>query len=462
MFNKVNEILKLIEKPRLILKGQHSKEEWECVVLNDLSFLDEMPNEFKTDELYKTIWKKIDEKLSLLEYIPIEMLKKRKNEDFLIEIIKKSFYHYSYFQITDLGFNDFSEELIKKIINTNDHELFYLHTDYYKNNTEKLFIYHLNEILDNNKNFDKYKQKDKIYKYEKIYKHILLFFLNNFNLINDKENLLLILLKNIKKIANYKFIKDIIDWGSYISLKEVKTTEFMKFLNNFLVKYPIFLSILNPLLTKSELLFLFEDINIQQLDNNSQTNLIKFFFDSINYSEKKYYQIAKKIISYDFLNLKYCKNNEFLTELFLDNDFIYIFNNFVQKVLKDYDKNTDPESNLFDCLCFIINIYFSQKKEINVINEIISNNKEFIVEKISIKNIFDYSSLMANLFNQNDIEKKFNKIAPNNYSLYLSELIILFNIFIDLNEDFLLGLYRNGYIRFYDLKEFVEQKNSSK
>ena len=97
MFNKVNEILKLIEKPRLILKGQHSKEEWECVVLNDLSFLDEMPNEFKTDELYKTIWKKIDEKLSLLEYIPIEMLKKRKNEDFLIEIIKKSFYHYSYF-----------------------------------------------------------------------------------------------------------------------------------------------------------------------------------------------------------------------------------------------------------------------------------------------------------------------------------------------------------------------------
>ena len=194
MFNKVNEILKLIEKPRLILKGQHSKEEWECVVLNDLSFLDEMPNEFKTDELYKTIWKKIDEKLSLLEYIPIEMLKKRKNEDFLIEIIKKSFYHYSYFQITDLGFNDFSEELIKKIININDHELFYLHTDYFKNNTEKLFIYHLNKILDNNKFLDKYKQKDNIYKYEKIYKHILLFFLNNFNSINDKENLLLILL----------------------------------------------------------------------------------------------------------------------------------------------------------------------------------------------------------------------------------------------------------------------------
>ena len=178
----------------------------------------------------------------------------------------------------------------------------------------------------------------------------------------------------------------------------------------------------------------------------------------MNYSEKKYYSMAKKIIIYDVLNLKYCKNNDFLSELFLDNDFIYIFNNFVQKVLKDFDKNSDSENNLFDCLCFIINIYFSQQKEINVINEIISNNKEFIVENLSIKNIFDYPSLMANLFDQNDIEKKFNKIAPNNYNLYLNELIILFNIFIDLNEDFLLGLYRKGYIRFYDFKEFVEQK----
>lgn len=149
-YNKIRNIINLAKKPRSILKGDHSADEWVFVINHDLSFLEELPEEFKKKEVYNKIFnnKAFIEKCAkfnkdyhlshVLNLVPKGFI----SNDFFMGLLEKT--NNSEFIVELESYGDFVNlDLVKSLIEKDLSNNYYPHLNLYKENTYELIKHHI-------------------------------------------------------------------------------------------------------------------------------------------------------------------------------------------------------------------------------------------------------------------------------------------------------------------------------
>lgn len=441
--DKIKNIIELIEKPKCILKGNHTENEWLMVLNRNPEYLEDLPNEFKNQKFY---FKFINGFKSRIE-LDINMIPK----EFIDEEIIKTLL------INDVNFNldatllslDLVKWIIENRISSSYQSLFYYpfytHMENFDNLGEEIIFMHCNALIKDALeyiNLNKRAPKE----YLRVFSQFLQFYFSNYENIKYKTDLL----DNIIKLmVIYKEDSSIYDRLTLPVHNEFcKKTDFIEVVKEILNKNSLeYLHYLMCFLKNDDI----EEIIVKNLNKDISWSLKTTLQKRFNTRRPKI-ENCKKILEINPLFIELFINNEgLILALFEKNILSPYFDVFFKK-----EKMGEKQFNLSYTLFKIIYLggfqYYENSDLKQKYNKFIDEYKDFSVLNFEISHWGGVG--FDEFLSKNDIIKLF---TSNKAYIYRYDLSKLFDKYPFLNnEDFMAERFFNGNGYIDELKEYIE------
>lgn len=451
--NTIKSILEIYNKPKLILKGEHSKEAWLTALKSDLSYLEDLPEEFKNNDFYNVLFENINFKDIKLELLPKEILSQEIYIDKLINILS-----YKRINLEDY-IKNIDYNVVKKVIDTDSNSLLYHRFNIYKTEHEKINNYHL-ELINNTE----FKGSEK-YGYLSIIRNMFFeYFLNNFNEIKNKEEMLNNLVKAIYKCSDYMSKEDFIyDYVNNMFIRDSykdlldNNPELNQIFFEYVNKNIDSIYLLSPFLKITQV---FEILNSHLLEFSQKENFYKMFDNLLNKRNKiSYYyynlEVIKNVLEINPFLIKPFLKKETLVKLIEDEDILIKYNSiFFSTKEKLNEQDLLLSLNIYKIIKNLSNSEYQLIEKVKYYIDILENkieefiNFQFQLSFLDFTSDKDIKTLISKYLSKDKFIEELNLINKKIYNF--SSIYKDYKCFFD--EKLVLMLFYKNIIDIYDLK----------
>lgn len=475
MFERIKKIISIYDKPRLILSSEFSEKEWLVAIVKDLTFLEDLPEKFKTFDFYNQLFNSLEkEQFGEINFNLIDF-KFLTNEN--LEFIIKDSERLDRLNI-DLNDLNLNIEQSKLLIKNISEKRIYKSFNIYKDNKEELILFHLNELLLKHLeklnlsyfNLKQYKYSYEYSSYCRVISSILEELIFEFNSFKKPEEIFKSIFEvlyayNASEDLILSMFSNIFDKYKYKEKLE-NTPEICEIVIKLLNENPKFITYAFPFIKVNDT-FRFIENNLDEISKNEflYENLKTYFHKS--YIPTKYYNV--EVIS------KVANKSPYLLNIFLKNEemFVFLFKNgiFTKTICQELfseEKIQDENKLDFSILVLYYVLRTINNKELSPFDNLcLDNFKDFIYQDckfiLNNLNIQNHSKTHYKLILSYVTEKEFKKMlfrditTVSKYVFWQYNFETIYSIYPNLfSEDFLLDCFNKNLILVNTLKEITK------